>query len=417
MTGSPRVIDSLLHPEKMNMIPYGPEGMQVHLDDMARRLATPWQVCMIRARQLEGCNLPDGMVIDPACGAGLQLAALSNVLGKESLGVDIDESRAEMAATNQQLISDFLGMQCNAKIVVGDGTKAPEVLELFSAENKFALFYFDPARPVGSTTHALDEMNPRLNIVLDAWKPYLMDGERGPALVLDLSPLLSLERRGEVESLVDERWPGINRTWQWASRGSGRIDRLSLWLGTAADPDNGRRFIRIPPDQFSDPLELNSVGHSIEEPDIQKIFPRKGKQLTILDSALVSSGMASTWLDGVLQNEDRADWQVTVGRRPIVTHGEPLSLKHELDPLLIQCTGKVVSLVRTTLDEENIESISEKAIDCGFNKLTIRMGLPPEVQPVLQRGLDRLLRRSNGTKKGFITRTGADEHLLLCAEE
>lgn len=417
MTVSPRVVDPLLHAEKMNMIPYGPEGLLVHLDDVTRRLATPWQVCMIRARQLEECDLPDGMVIDPACGAGLQLAALSNVLGKEALGVDIDESRAGMAAANQQLISDFLGQQCNATIVAGDGTKAAEVLKLVSSENKYALFYFDPARPVGSTTHALDEMDPKLNIILDAWKPYLKHGETGPAMVLDLSPRLSFERREEVEDLVDERWPGLDRTWQWASRGSGRIDRLSLWLGAAADSEHGRRFIRIPPDHFSEPLELKSVAHSFEEPPVQKIFPRKGNHLTILDSALVSSGLASTWLDGVLENEDRVDWQVTAGRRPIVTHGEPLRFGHELDSLLIQCTGMVVSLVRATLDENNLESIAEKAIDCGFNKMTLRTSLPPEVQPVLQRGLDRMLRRSSGTKSGFITRTGADEHLLLCHEE
>ena len=417
MTGSSRVIDSPSHPEEMNLIPYGPEGLQVHLDEMSRRLATPWQVCVIRARQLENCDLPDGMIIDPACGAGLQLAALSNILGKEALGVDIDESRAVMAANNQKLISDFLGQQCNATIVAGDGTSATELMQLLSLENKFALFYFDPARPVGSTTHVLEEMNPRLNTILDTWKPYLKDGERGPALVLDLSPRLSLERRSEVEQLVDERWPGLDRTWQWASRGSGRIDRLSLWLGSAADPDNGRRFIRIPPDQFSSPLELKSPGHSIDEMAAEKKFPRKGDQLTILDSALVSSGMASIWLDGVLQNEDRVDWQVISGRRPTITHAEPLRFEHELDSLLIQCSGAVVSLVRAPLDEENIEFIAEKAIECGFKKMTLRMTLPPDVHPTLQRSLDRILSRSSGNKRGFITRTGTDEHLLLCMEE
>lgn len=93
-----------------------------------------------------------------------------------------------------------------------------------------SFLHLDPARPRNSRTHGLDEMQPNLPSVFQAWKPYLAESPRGPSIVLDLSPRLTDERRKEVESLVEEVWPGIERTWTWMSRGGGRVDRLELWL-------------------------------------------------------------------------------------------------------------------------------------------------------------------------------------------
>ena len=39
---------------------------------------------------------------------------------------------------------------------------------------------------------------------------------------------------------------GIAKTWEWVSRGGGRVDRLTLWLGAVADQNFKRRFVRIP---------------------------------------------------------------------------------------------------------------------------------------------------------------------------
>ena len=401
----------------MIAIPSGPKGLKVHLDEDGRRLTTPWQVCLIRARLLQEGLLPEGAVLDPACGAGLQLAALSHILGRKAIGVELDSSRAMMAACNLQRISEFHDCSNDGVIITGDGTDSTTILDLVTLQEGIALLYLDPARPSGSTEHVLTEMQPRLDEVFDAWKPHLNQTAAGPAIVLDLSPRLSVERRAEVEALVLDRWSSILMTWQWASRGSGRIDRLSLWIGAAAEPDKRRRFVRIPPEIHAEPLFLSSGDETAEELQVERTFPRRGEWLTMIDAALVSSGMASSWLERVLAVGDSARWQVVKGRRPMLSHTMPLRYEHPLDHLLIQCTGKIVSLVRTDIDMEHIDIIVEKAKEAGFTKLTLRLALAPDLQPVMQRELDRCLSREGGEKAGFIVRTGAQDHLLLCHQE
>ena len=43
-------------------------------------LATPWQVAMTRADYLAQFDLPKGMLLDCACGSGIQLAAYASRL-------------------------------------------------------------------------------------------------------------------------------------------------------------------------------------------------------------------------------------------------------------------------------------------------------------------------------------------------
>ena len=107
------------------------------------------------------------------------------------------------------------------------------------------MLHLDPARPRNSRTHGIDEMNPKLGEIFSAWKDQLIEGDSGPAILLDLSPRLTIEQRLEVESIVETFWPGIGKTWAWTSRGRGRIDRLSLWLGQLSSAQNENRFVRI----------------------------------------------------------------------------------------------------------------------------------------------------------------------------
>ena len=417
MQEPPRLADAESYQGEAVPIPNGPSALLVYLDSAARRLTTPWQICMIRAELLRNCSLPEGAILDPACGAGLQVSALANALKKDVLAIELNQERAEMAAANLTQISTWLGNEDAGSVVIGDGTNSDSIIKLFETKKQISLFYFDPARPSGSTTHELSEMRPLLNEVLDAWKNHLNETDNGPAIVLDLSPRLSELRRSQVEELIEERWPKIAKTWQWASRGSGRIDRLSLWLGAAADSQNERRFIRIPPSIHSEPLILGSGEHSFSNPTEDRTFPRKGEVLTMLDSALVSSGMASSWLETVLQEGDEFQWQNITGRRPIITHREPLSFEHPLDSKLIQASGRIASLTRLPLEIEHLNNFVEKAIDAGIGKLTLRVSIDPDLQPVIQRELDIRLRRSNGAKTGFITRASEGDHLLLCVDE
>ena len=89
-------------------------------------------------------------------------------------------------------------------------------------------------------------MSPQLPEVFSGWKDFAESWKNGPAIILDLSPRLVHEQRLEVESIVDDYWPGIAKTWEWVSRGGGRVDRLTLWLGAVADQKFKRRFVRLP---------------------------------------------------------------------------------------------------------------------------------------------------------------------------
>ena len=56
-----------------------------------RRLATPWQVSMARASLLESSELPPGVILDPACGSGTQLAAICTTLERPGIGVELSD--------------------------------------------------------------------------------------------------------------------------------------------------------------------------------------------------------------------------------------------------------------------------------------------------------------------------------------
>ena len=63
------------------------DGLSFHTTEEMRRLATPWSVALARATLLEGCQIPQGVVLDPACGSAIQLAALCSVLNRPGLGI------------------------------------------------------------------------------------------------------------------------------------------------------------------------------------------------------------------------------------------------------------------------------------------------------------------------------------------
>ena len=70
-----------------------PEGLLFHYADEAKPLATPWQVAIERAKLVRKCNLPAGMILDPACGSGIQLAAYCAMLSREGFGIEMDKAR------------------------------------------------------------------------------------------------------------------------------------------------------------------------------------------------------------------------------------------------------------------------------------------------------------------------------------
>ncbi len=382
-----------------------PEGLLFHYADEAKPLATPWQVAVERAKMVRKCKLPDGLILDPACGSGIQLAAYCAMMGRKGLGIELDEATAMAANSNLLRVANhgFDSTIIQSNIRVGDGT-------IGDGELKVGMLHLDPARPRNSRTHGLEEMAPKLPEIFSAWKDVLSEGERGPAILLDLSPRLVENQRTEVESIVETFWPGIGKTWVWTSRGRGRIDRLSLWLGQLSTPEISRRFVRIPPDLKDKPVVVEGNGNEISD---HRRPPRKGEHISILDAALVESGLAAEFLNSVLPNQEFI-WSITQGRRPQIHHSGPFEFENNSQELLIQATGKIVKLVHCELSEETIPRIVEASRDYGFGKLTLRVAMNPEVQPRLQGSLDRQLIAKGGSHTGFVAKQPHDSMLLLC---
>ena len=384
-----------------------PEGLVFHYADEAKPLATPWQVAVERAKMVRKCGLPGGAILDPACGSGIQLAAYCAMISREGFGIEMDESTAKAANSNLRRVAEhgFGQSLLSSTIKIGDGT-------IGEYEQKFAMLHLDPARPRNSRTHGLDEMAPRLPEIFEAWKDALNHGERGPAILLDLSPRLDNSQRLEVEEIVESFWPNIGKTWVWTSRGRGRVDRLSLWVGQLSTPGISRRFVRIPPDFKDKPLIIEGDFEKISE---HRRPPRKGEHVSILDAALVESGLALHFLRDLIPGQE-ITWSIIDGRRPQIHHSQPIIFENKQEKMLVQATGRIVKLVHSELSLETISHLVEASRDYGFGKLTLRVALEPQLQPKLQGSLDRQLFSKGGEHVGFVAKQPHDSMLLLCLE-
>jgi hypothetical protein len=393
-------------------------------------LATPWQVALARSNLLTQLPLPEGYILDCACGSGIQLGAHMALLQRPGIGVELDELRAQASAVNLQSIAVYRNEVNSARmektrVVAGDGRDGAGIcatladhlgLEQFPS---IALLHLDPARPRNSRTHGLEEMAPRLDEVFKGWAPYLAESDNGPALLLDLSPRLTHTQRLEVESMVDEVWKGMNRTWVWTSRGRGRVDRLALWLGGAATAGIARRFVRIPPSITEEAHVVSggmrlSLGDGV--PAAVRQPPRRGERVSILDAALVESGLADDWLKTVTKSE-HISWGVTEGRRPQIHHQHALNLERSMDRMLVQATGRVVALARIKLGLDTVDQLVGLLLEHDIAKMTIRVPLAPEIQPRIQGAIDRQLARRHGRREAFLVQQPEDEMLLICISE
>ncbi len=133
---------------------------------------------------------------------------------KKGVGIELDENTAKAACANLNRVSahGFGNTLMESKIIFGDGTEPVPNLQV-------GLLHLDPARPRNSRTHSIDEMQPPIDTVLSAWKDNLNSTEKGPAILLDLSPRLQDSQRKEIEEIVNKIWPDVSKTWVWTSRG------------------------------------------------------------------------------------------------------------------------------------------------------------------------------------------------------
>ena len=119
------------------------------------------------------------------------------------------------------------------------------------------------------------------------------------------------------------------------------------------------------------------------------------------------------WLGEQLSTAEDVRWAESSPRRPRIHHNGPL--KDDSHPFVV-ASGRVVELLDMALNEANIDSIVETALENDISAMTIRCGVDAELQPRLQGSIDRQLRNRQGRRKAFLTRHTSSNHLLLCVQ-
>jgi len=87
--------------------PTSAEGMVFFHADEGKPLATPWQVAISRAILLSNIQIPEGHILDCACGSGIQIAAYSAIFKRPALGIELNPQRAKASAINFRNIFYF----------------------------------------------------------------------------------------------------------------------------------------------------------------------------------------------------------------------------------------------------------------------------------------------------------------------
>lgn len=398
----------------------------LHMTEDMRRLSTPWSISIMRAKQIEGLDLPAGVILDAAAGSGAQLIALATELKRPALGVELDGNIAVLCAANMHIASDGEEIQRTLdRVIIGDGSDAEGAITAYwnslrdsgtRAYPPIAMLHLDPARPRDAQNHHIDEMKPSLTSVLKSWNEYLQNGPSGPAVLLDLSPRLGDDQQAIVEAIVETIFPGIPRTWEWLSQGGGRVDRLSLWIGSISSKE-ARRCIRMGKKNILAKIEGDKMGSQVQSLSKPPPF---GAFISIIDPALIQSGLQEEWLAKAVKQDSGHSWLRIEGRRPLLIHTEPLNNSEEIGGFVVS-TGEVVQHRLTPPELHSIEQVASSASKNDIGKITLRCTLDPEIQPTLQRRLDKALRDIDGSKSFMIDvdlERGSGSHKLyiICKE-
>lgn len=397
------------------------------MDEGMSRLSTPWSVASIRAGQIDPLSLPAGVILDAAVGSGIQLIAFSKILKRPALGIELDEEVAKLCAANMQLNSEGEVQRSLDRVLVGDGGSAESAITCYWASLRdagtrahppVAMLHLDPARPRDAQNHSLEEMEPDIKTVLKSWSSHLQNGPNGPAVLLDLSPRLDAVQRAMVDGILETTFPGASWTWEWLSRGGGRVDRLSVWVGSLSS-SSSKRCMRVGRKNIIASIEGESSG-AVESSFNSVMEIPRGAYLTIVDPVLIESGLQNSWHDLAVGGGSGSSWVRIEGRRPMLIHTDELSGDDEVRGFVV-ATGKIVQHRLSAPEIHTIDQVASSVAKKGISKITLRCSLDPEIHPTLQRRITKELKGTEGTK-GFIVDldvvrpTGNQKVYVVCKE-
>ena len=397
------------------------------MDEGMRRLSTPWSVASIRAGQIDPLSLPAGVILDAAAGSGIQLIAFSKILKRPALGIELDEDVAKLCAANMQLSSEGEVQRSLDRVLVGDGGSAESAMTCYwtslrdagtRAHPPVAMLHLDPARPRDAQNHSLEEMEPDIKTVLKSWSSHLQNGPNGPAVLLDLSPRLDAVQRAMVDGILETIFPGSSWTWEWLSRGGGRVDRLSVWVGSLSS-SSSNRCMRVGRKNIIASIEGDSSG-AVESSFNSVMEIPRGAHLTIVDPVLIESGLQNSWHDMAVGSGSGSSWVRIEGRRPMLIHTDELSGDDEVRGFVV-ATGKIVQHRLSAPELHTIDQLAASVAKKRISNLTLRCSLDPEIHPTLQRRITKELKGTEGTK-GFmvdldvVRPTGNHKVYVVCKE-
>ena len=413
--------------KKFNMGPNRKGEPEFFMNEGMRRLSTPWSVAAIRAGQIDPLSLPAGVILDAAAGSGVQLIAFSKILKRPALGIELDEEVAKLCAANMEHNSEGDIQRSLDRVLIGDGRSSESAIETYwsslrdsgtRAHPPVAMLHIDPARPRDAQNHSLDEMEPSIKEVLKSWSAHLQTGPKGPAVLLDLSPRLDSVQRAMIDGILETTFPGTPWTWEWLSRGGGRVDRLSVWVGSLSSLATNR-CIRVGRKNIISSIIGEPSGASVSSFNSMLELPR-GAFLTILDPVLIESGLQNIWLGMAIKSGTGSSWIRTEGRRPILIHTDEISKDDDVRGFVV-ATGRIVQQRLSAPEINTIDQVASSVAKLGISNLTLRCSLDPETHPTLQRRITKELKGVEGTR-GFMVSmelqrpTGPQNLYLVCKE-
>tara|TARA_B100000945_G_scaffold239514_1_gene195618 strand:+ start:446 stop:1600 length:1155 start_codon:yes stop_codon:yes gene_type:complete len=382
----------------------GEENPDSHVIGDLKKLSTPWKIALERANRIKNIDLGEGFILDLACGSGIQLAAYSFQLNKPCIGIEINSERAEIAKKSLNLIlnNDFAKY---SKIIIGDSLKKSEIK--LDSEIRFSLIHLDPARPTDIQSHTLSEMQPPPIETLNLWKDLLI--EKG-AIILDLSPRLSKVQCKTLQNELAKILPNYEQTWEWSSQGRGRVDRLSVWLGSVASKNKSSRYVRNHPQNIEKSIivEANKLPWDYSDSKLTDINVNIGDYISIIDPALISSGLEDIWLKS---QKFKGVWIRKNGRRPLFVHSQKINHSRKEEGLIFE-SGIIRSIIKHDINE-GVDPLIEIGNKLEMKKLTLRLKMMPELQPKFQSKLDKNLIDWGGI--GFVIKL-PDDRLAVCTK-
>ena len=289
------------------------------------------------------------------------------------------------------------------RIIIGDGVDPSGALSCLHSSLEesgikstppIAMIHLDPARPLDAQNHTLDEMAPPLQPLLEAWLPHMEISQRGPAFLLDLSPRLSKKQRLEVDKILDEIAPGVDRTWEWLSQGGGRVDRLSVWVGPLASKEK-YRAIRMGPSTVESMVSSSEQSLFISEK--KTMPPSFDDWIVIVDPSIVESRLHIDWLKPFIDERYDPIWQRANLRRPVLVSKTPPPPTLTSDPFVVS-VGRVVAHRLSAPNMENAPTVARAAERAGIGHLVLRCEVDPELHPKVQKRLNKSLKGVEGSR-------------------